>query len=59
MHMTEEKDLAAGLRALLAAGIIDIGEAAAFLEKADDMKKQKTAKEHTRKIFESGGYWMT
>lgn len=30
MHMTEEKDLAAGLRALLNAGIIDIGEAAAL-----------------------------
>ena len=59
MHMTGEKDLAAGLRALLSAGIISIGEAAAMLEKADDMKKQKMEKEHARKIFQSGGYWMT
>ena len=54
MHMTGEKDLAAGLHALLAAGIIDIGEAAAFLEKADVMKKEKITKEHDRKVFQSG-----
>ena len=39
--MDRTGELAAGLRTLLAAGIISIGEAAAFLEKADDMKKQK------------------
>ena len=59
-HGTDrERDLAADLRRLLDAGIIDTEEAARLLEKADEMKKEKIEKEHNRKIFQSGGYWMT
>ena len=59
-HGTDrERDLAADLRRLLDAGIIDTEAAARLLEKADEMKKEKIEKEHKRKIFQSGGYWMT
>lgn len=53
------ENLAAGLQTLLAAGLIDCGEAVRLLQKAEENKRKKITGKHNRKIFESGGYFMT